>query len=109
LYRATSDVKDAEGHVLVTAYAVRRPDGQWALLAVNKDHEKAHAVKIVGEDGKALFSGPVTRITFGKEQYTWHPNRKNGYAEPDGPAARSTVKGTEYTLPAGSVTVLRGK
>jgi hypothetical protein len=111
LYRATSDVKDAAGHVLVTAYAVRRPDGQWALLAVNKDHENAHTVKIVfeGDGGARGFAGTVTRITFGKEQYTWHPNRKKGYADPDGPAATSTVNGPEYVLPAGSVTVLRGR
>jgi F5/8 type C domain len=116
LFRAASDIKDVQGHVLVTAYAVLRPDGQWALLVINKDHENAHPVHIVfdgaGSNGASSFTGPVTMITFGKEQYTWHPNRKQGYADPDGPASTSTIQGTTstaYTLPAASVTVLRGK
>jgi len=116
LFRAASDVKDAKGHTLVTAYAVLRPDGQWSLLAVNKDHENAQPLHIVfnDADGKTTsrFTGPVTMITFGKNQYTWHPNRKKGYADPDGPAASSTIQGTAntvYTLPPASVTVLRGK
>ena len=29
-FKASSDVTDAAGHVLVTAYAVERPDGQWS-------------------------------------------------------------------------------
>jgi hypothetical protein len=60
----------------------------------------------------AAFSGDVARITFGKEQYAWHPARKEGYADPDGPAAQSTVKGSasaEYDLPPASLTILRGK
>jgi hypothetical protein len=51
-------------------------------------------------------------ITFGKTQYQWHPNRKEGYADPDGPAATSIVQGgadAVYTLPAASLTVIRGK
>jgi hypothetical protein len=51
-------------------------------------------------------------LTFGKAQYQWHPGRKNGYADPDGPVATSTVNGdeeTKYALPPASITVLRGK
>ena len=116
LFRAASDIKDGAGHVLVTAYAVLRPDGQWSLLVVNKDQDKAHPVRIVftDADGKAerTFAGPVAMITFGKNQYEWHPNRKQGYADPDGPAAVSTIQGTRdalYSLPPASVTVVRGK
>jgi len=58
------------------------------------------------------FAGPVTMITFGKNQYQWHPARRNGYADPDGPAVSSTIAGgdnTVCTLPFASVTVLRGR
>lgn len=116
LFRAASDVKDAKGHVLVTAYAVLRPDRQWSLLIVNKDHDNAHPVRVLfaDEDAKAdsAFTGAVTLITFGKAQYQWHPNRKLGYAEPNGPAATSSFQAPAnaiYTLPPASVTVLRGK
>lgn len=116
LFRAASDLRDSEGHVLVTAYPVLRPDGQWSLLVINKDHDNEHPVRIQFHDDdakdKLAFTGPVTMITFGKTQYVWHPNRKQGYADADGPAATSTIQGTAntiYALPPASVTVLRGK
>jgi hypothetical protein len=116
LFRAAGDIKDSSGHVLVTSYAVLRPDGQWSLLLINKDHDHDHAVRIAFDNAesktKSGFAGPVAMITFGKNQYQWHPDRRNGYADPDGPAVRSTVAGEEntaYTLPAASVTVLRGR
>jgi hypothetical protein len=115
LFPAVSDIKDAAGHVLVTAYAVLRPDGQWSLLVINKDHDNAHPVRITfnyaDTSTERSFTGPVRMITFGKTQYQWHPNRKQGYADPDGPAATSTIPATAnmiYSLPPASVTVLRG-
>jgi hypothetical protein len=51
-------------------------------------------------------------ITFGKNQYVWHPNRKQGYADPDGPPLATTIAApadATYSLPPASVTVLRGK
>jgi hypothetical protein len=115
LFRAASDLRDAEGHVLVTAYAVLRPDDQWSLMLINKDYDNAHSVRIVFHDGNGkvdrLFVGPVTMITFGKEQYVWHSALRDGYADPDGPAARSTLPSglDRYTLPRASMTVLRGR
>jgi hypothetical protein len=93
-----------------------RPDGQWSVLLINKDHENDHAVRVVFHDSEAkkdsTFGGAVTMITFGKNQYMWHPARRNGYADPDGPALTSTISGSDdarYTLPPASVTVLRGR
>jgi len=115
MYLASSDVKDSQGHVLVTAYALHRPDDQWALLVVNRDHDHPHQVRIVFRDDSAgqssAFAGPLTMITFGKAQYQWHPARRKGYADPDGPPVKSQLTGkakTLYTLPAASITVLRG-
>jgi hypothetical protein len=113
IFKATGDVKDTEGNLLVTAYAVKRPDGQWALMLINKDHDHAHDVRVVFQDDtNKHFTGPVAMVTFGKAQYQWHPARRNGYADPDGPPVKSTLQGgadAQYTLPAASVTVLRGK
>ena len=115
LYTASGDVKDAAGHVLVTAYPLQRPDGQWSLMLINKDHDNPHEVRIAFHDADAntdhSFAGPVTMITFGKAQYQWHADRKKGHADPDKPPATSTINGdhsTTYTLPAASLTVLRG-
>ena len=116
LFRASTDVKDDAGHVLVTAYPVLRPDGQWSLLIVNKDHDNPHAVRIVFHDEDAqmdrTFTGQVTMVTFGKNQYQWHANRKQGYADPAGPQATSAIQAPAdavFSLPPASVTVLRGK
>jgi hypothetical protein len=112
-YLATSDVRDGEGHTLVTAYALSRPDQQWALMLINKDRDNPHTVRVVFRDGnrERAFVGQVTKITFGKAEYQWHPDRRNGYADPDNPPVKSTLNATDesvYTLPAASLTVLRG-
>ena len=114
VFPAASDVVDPAGHVLVTAYALERPDGQWSLLVVNKDQENAHPVRISfgGREGaERAFAGPVTVTTFGAAQYQWHARGRDGRADPDGPAARSTVaatQGTVFDLPKASITVIRG-
>ncbi len=115
-FLAASDVKDSDGNVLVTAYALERPDGQWSLMLINKDHDSPHAVHISFHDSegsrKMYLMGPVTTITFGKAQYQWHPNRKQGHADPDGPPLRAAITADEntlYNLPAASLTVIRGK
>lgn len=115
LFPATSDIQDAAGHVLVTAYAALRPDGQWSLLIVNKDQENSHMVRIAFDglksSGVSDFAGPVKMVTFGSAQYQWHPLAGGGKADPDGPPARSTIAAspaTHYELPAASITVLTG-
>ncbi len=115
VFPATSDVTDPAGHVIVTAYALLRPDGQWAVMLINKDQMNPHPVRINFENGRATqhFRGTVDMITFGSEQYQWHPAPPpaGGSADPDGPAARSKINATpltSYTLPKASVTVLRG-
>jgi hypothetical protein len=112
---AAADLRDDAGHVLITAYAAKRPDGEWSLMIVNKDTSNAHPVKIdFAENGGTVrhFAGPVTMVTFGAEQYVWHPAGATSHADPDGPPATSTLNvksGEGFTLPKASVTVLRGK
>ena len=116
VFRAASDARDPFGNLLVTAYVVERPDGQWSVMLVNKDKERAHAVVIrfAGEAGNAdrYFTGPVDRITFGANEYQWRPNGASGRADPDGPQVKSAVSGGSgmvYSLPKASITVLRGR
>jgi len=85
------------------------------LLIINKDQENAHTVNISFDDAEkktaATFTGPLSVTTFGKAQYAWHPHRNGGTADPDGPAAKSNVNAgpsTNFSLPAASVTVVRG-
>lgn len=116
MFPSAADLKDNEGNVLVTSYAVLRPDGNWSIMLVNRDQEQAHIIRVTFEDSKGKransFSGPVAFATFGSEQYTWINDGPNSHADPDGPILSTTVEanaGTTFTLPKASVTVLRGK
>ena len=115
LFKASSDVTDAAGTVLVTAYAVERPDGQWSVMLVNRDQFNDHAVKLSFADSETkrdrYFSGHVDRITLGSAEYQWHPEGTGGHADPDGPPSKSSVAGGAealYQIPKASITVLRG-
>ena len=138
VFPAKSDIDDGAGHAVVTAYALKRPDGQWSLLVVNHDQQNAHSVKIAFADQtdspagrkSSSFEGVVETANFGKAQYQWHPGHTRyvghaeypaepsvaaetfGTADPDGPIvyARQNVSvDTDYELPAASVVVIRGK
>jgi hypothetical protein len=133
VYTAKSDIEDGAGRELVTAYALKRPDGEWALMIVNRDQESAHRVRIAfrgGAESSSGFAGPVEIATFGSAQYKWNPpltrfmahaeeaakptivSYTNGTANPDGPILRSTQdsgKDSVYELSAASVVVIRGK
>ncbi len=116
VYRASSDVADMAENTLVTAYALHRPDGLWSVMLVNKDALNSHPVRILFHDAQLnrdrTFQGEVRVASFGKDNYAWHPNAANGYAQPDGPIANSIKRGGPggtYVLPRASVTVIRGK
>jgi len=114
MFPSSADIKDGEGNALVTSYAVHRPDGNWSLMLVNRDDTSSHAVRVAFDDSKSKrsFTGPVTIVTFGSEQYVWKPDGPKSYADPDGPPVASVTTGspqTIFTLPKASVTVIRGK
>jgi hypothetical protein len=132
VFAASSDLTDGAGHELVTAYAVKRPDGKWAVMAVNRDQQNAHRVRIsfqgLGEK-ESGFTGQTEISMFGSAQYQWHPPQMRfmahaeqsgkptivttakGWADPDGPIIHSkltSANDTAYELPAASVVVIRG-
>ena len=131
VFPAKGDLQDGAGHDLVTAYAVRRSDGKWSVMVVNRDQENAHKVRILFDrtGDKNTFAGPVETSTFGSAQYQWHPAQTRfmahaeksgertivpttkGWADPDGPivhARLTAAKDSMYDLPAASVVVIRG-
>lgn len=101
---------------LVTAYAVHRPDGQWALMVVCKDPAHAHrvGVRFAGSLGKPTetFTGQATVLQYGRAQYAWHPAGPHGFARPDAPPSRRTITfhgADTLLLPPYSLTVMRGR
>jgi hypothetical protein len=114
MFPSTTGIQDGDGNLLVTSYALHRPDGDWSLMLVNRDESNPHTVRVEFDDSgrKQSFSGPVAWTTFGSEQYVWINDGKNSHADPDGPAVGMTINAgaqTTFTLPKASVTVLRGK
>lgn len=116
MFPASADIKDDAGNSLVTSYAVRRPDGNWALMLVNRDQANPHAVRVEFDDAgrkrQGFFRGKVTMVTFGSEQYVWQEAGVDSHADPDGPPVTKQFSGNQhatFTLPKASVTILRGK
>jgi hypothetical protein len=116
MFPSSTGIRDAEGNVVVTSYAVRRPDGNWSLMLVNRDESNPHAIRVVFTDDanrrRAAFSGGVRVVTFGSAQYVWKNDGLNSHADPDHPPAGTTVDAnpeTIFSLPQASITVLRGK
>lgn len=115
LFRVSGGVKDAAGRDLLSAYAVKGPDGEWSLLLINRDPGNAREVQIEFDDqpsGKqSRFQGPVRMVTFGSEQYVWHSKGAQSHADPDGPPSVRSFEVTGdkiFALPKASITVLRG-
>jgi len=116
LYKVSSDVKDAAGNLLVSAYAVERPDGLWSVMLVNKDHDNDHSVKIVFADPETkhdrFFLSALERISLSGAEYQWRGDAATGHADPDGPASKSAATAgpnVQYQIPKASIVVLRGK
>jgi len=113
LYAATVNDTNAGGDDFVSAYPARRPDGTWAVLLVNRDLDRPHQVRIVfnGAGGPAYYSGNVRQTVFGTAQYKWLRDGPKSHPQPDEPPAITSQAGgdTLYILPAGSLTVIRGR
>ena len=72
VFPAKSDIDDGAGHALVTAYAVKRPDDQWSVMAVNRDQLNAHRVRLVFQD----------QATASDDFFLWCSRRLNLRKEP---------------------------
>ncbi len=104
--------KDAEPPLLA-AYPLRRPDGRWALLFINKDPCKAFAVSLKcekgGQESPSPFAEPFELLRFSSREYEWKVNDKDGYPLRSEPASRRVVNPSKsgVLLPPWSLTLLR--
>jgi hypothetical protein len=100
IFPASADLLDAAGRNVITTYAVHRPDGNWSIMLINHDLNAAHPVHLVIDDakhGQHSFADPVSVV-----QYCNTPSEnKNTTMSPPADGV--------YTLPIGSITVIRGK
>ena len=111
---AVASAKAGVTRPTVTAYAVRRPDKQWALLAINKNPKRAAQLNVEftlpGAKQPLSFAGPVEVIQFSRAQYAWRDDGSRGHPIRSLPPAQFTREASaSYQLPPYSLTVLRGK
>jgi len=100
IFPASADLKDAAGLTVITSYAVKRPDGNWSFMLINHDLNAAHPIHLVIDDAKRVSHPLVGSVALVQYCNTPAENKNVTIA-----AARDGM----YTLPAGSITVIRGK
>jgi F5/8 type C domain len=100
IFPASADLMDADGRTVITSYAVHRPDGNWSLMLINHDLHAAHQIHLAIDDANHVehsFEGPVALV-----RYCNTPGEdKNTTVTPPADGI--------YTLPIGSITVIRGR
>jgi hypothetical protein len=115
VFPVKSAVTDPVGNILVTGYALLRPDDKWSLMLINKDQHNAHDIRVLfrnqSSNEDCHFRGLLEQASFGSAQYRWQSDMQGGSANPDGPVAYSTIStysDRSYTLPMASVTIVKG-
>ena len=109
VYPVTTSLRDR--NAAVTAYALKRPDGKWSVLVVNKD-DFAHSVTIdfAGGSRQTHFKNRVDVVTFGRGQYHWSGRGPAASPDIDKGLVHLTARGgqTTYAVAPQSLTIFRG-
>jgi hypothetical protein len=117
IYPAASDVRNAKGEEVVTAYPVHRPDGMWSVLLINKDPQRSFETNVifheVGSRSSGAFEGSLDVYQYSGRQYLLGGSAKNPYpVKADEPEHRvietSRLRPAPIALPPYSLTVVRG-
>lgn len=100
----------------LSAYAVKRPDSQWAALLINKDPEREWTVTLrfagPGPDMVAPWRGPTDLYQFSADQYRWRADGERGRPLRDQPPRHTVLPEQDLAgvrLPPWSLTVVRGR
>jgi hypothetical protein len=101
------------GGGLVSTWALRRPDGRWALLLINRDPDHAWVVDArlgTGPQNRPL-SGPLDVWRYSRAQYQWSGRGEHGRPTRDDPPTHRTLAAApgRFELPPYSITVLLGR
>ncbi|HVS20851.1 MAG TPA: hypothetical protein VHD88_03335, partial [Pyrinomonadaceae bacterium] len=117
IYPAVSNVRNKDGEELVTAYAVHRPDGLWALLLINRDPNRVFQASVIFRNTSSGsvrgFEGPLDLYQYSSQQYLLGGPPDNPYPvkadEPEHRIVQSRhLAGPQISLRPYSLTVLRG-
>jgi hypothetical protein len=117
IYPAASDVLNGNHDQMITAYAVHRPDGLWALLLINRDPNRAFQTIVVfrntSSGSVASFDGPLDLYQYSAQQYILGGTPDNPYPVGSEEPAHKIIQSsdsqtTQISLPPHSLTVIRG-
>ena len=97
---------------MITAYAVHRPDGLWALMLINKDPQRAYEASVVFRNATGAagaFDGRLDVFQYSSKQYLLGGPKSNPYpVRADEPEHRVIQSSSRISLPPFSLTVTRG-
>jgi hypothetical protein len=115
IYRVTLTPPDKN----VSVYALRRANGEWALMLINKYKDRpvrASAEFALTQESQkskksaASFTGEVDLLQFSGKQYVWRDQGANGRpARNNPPVHRQIAPPAAFDLPPYSLTILRGR
>lgn len=112
IYPAAGDILNSRKQQLVTAYAIRRPGGQWSVALINKDPRKTFIVHIRIRNTLSKMNTvwyPSSSIQYSKKQYQWISRGEDSHPARDLPPVEKKMgNGSVITLPPYSLTVLNG-
>jgi hypothetical protein len=111
LYRARAPLKDAWGQPYVTAYPLKRADGRWSVMLVNRDEAHAYRAPLMLDSGAGPtpLGGAATLsvVQYSPAQYAWLDRREQSHPLRDLPPVRFDARaGEPLLLPAMSLTVV---
>lgn len=96
---------DAQGRV--NAYSLRRPDGSWSVMILNKSRERQQ-VRVTFSDGARLARG-ASLVEYSSEQYEWRADGADGQPARDLPPVRSTIDSDVIELRPLGIAVVTGR
>jgi hypothetical protein len=75
----------------VTAYALRKPGGAWAIMVVNRDPVRVAKAKLKLKDAGGFkgLDGPLEVVQYSAENYSWKSDGEQGHPDRDLPPSRS--------------------
>jgi hypothetical protein len=108
IYAASPTVAGAPDSLL-SAFAVKRPDGKWSVLLVNRDAKRPRSVQLrfADDSNAAVIRGLHDEWLFSRAQYRWIPNGQYGHPQPDRPPLHRRTRADRIQLPPYSLAVVR--
>ncbi len=109
MYAATPASGTRGSDTLLSTFAVRRPDGKWSVLLVNRDadHPRTVRVRFAGAAASGPLAGRHDEWIFSRAQYRWRISGAEGRPRPDRPPRHRITRDETVAMPPYSFAVVR--